>query len=113
MDIQREQERIRLARQELLDREKALEQELRNLQESEAKARYEHDPRIPIAIRLHKKLCHYNHADGCGWFYNTKWEAWDTEYSHKQFLERAQKVIDFARELEITTDDVLRIIEEV
>ena len=51
-----------------------------------------------LAIYLHKKLCTSNHTEGCYWHYDeNNWE----EYSHKSYLDKAQKI------LEITKDHVL------
>lgn len=43
-----------------------------------------------LAETLHTKLCHHNHTDGCGWFY----EKWDKPgYSRKEYVEKADKIL--------------------
>lgn len=45
-----------------------------------------------LAEKLHSKMCHYNHTDGCSWFYETNpetmWDAW----AHKRFLNKAEEM---------------------
>lgn len=82
------------------ERERVKEQ-YRSLTETEA-----HD----IARLLHKKLCHYNHTDQCGWYYNTVYDGladdW-TSYSHKEYLEKANRLIEAG----FTLDDVKKFLE--
>lgn len=79
-----------------------------------ARRKYEHDPRIPIAIQLHKLMCHHNHTDQCGWEYDHgKWNAWDICHAHKLYLKKATNVITLAEKLNIKTDDVLLIIKTI
>lgn len=40
-----------------------------------------------VAEALHKKTCHYNHTDGCGWYYDDG--SW-TESSRKEYLHKAK-----------------------
>lgn len=52
-----------------------------------------------LAMFLHTKHCHYNHTDGCSWFYdiNDGLHDWNA-YAHKDWLQKAQeilKIIDF------------------
>ena len=47
-----------------------------------------------IAILLHNNLCHSNHTDRCGWYYEMKGVIHDwSKYQHKQYLEKANKLI--------------------
>lgn len=82
------------------ERERVKEQ-YRSLTETEA-----HD----IARLLHKKLCHYNHTDQCGWYYSTVYDGladdW-TSYSHKEYLEKANRLIEAG----FTLDDVKKFLE--
>jgi hypothetical protein len=49
-----------------------------------------------LAEELHKKLCHWNHTDGCSWGYEHNYGSADYrfghEYAHDQYLEKAQKI---------------------
>lgn len=82
------------------ERERVKEQ-YRSLTETEA-----HE----IARLLHKKLCHYNHTDQCGWYYSTVYDGladdW-TSYSHKEYLEKANRLIEAG----FTLDDVRKFLE--
>lgn len=42
-----------------------------------------------LAIELHELLCHWNHTDGCGWFYEKDW----TGYAHERYLVKARAVL--------------------
>ena len=82
------------------ERERVKEQ-YRSLTETEA-----HE----IARLLHKKLCHYSHTDQCSWYYSTVYDGladdW-TSYSHKEYLEKANRLIEAG----FTLDDVKRFLE--
>lgn len=41
-----------------------------------------------IAEGLHSKLCHYNHTDGCGWFYGPD------AGPHAEYREKARALIN-------------------
>lgn len=58
-----------------------------------------------IATQLHELLCHYNHADGCGWHYAdpTDYE-WNREFSHVKYLTMTR----FMLEHEVNTDEVIK-----
>lgn len=60
-------------------------------------------PKYILADKLHGCLCHHNHTDGCGWFYEKSWDdPWGREYSaHNTYLEKAEAVIKAAG-----TDDI-------
>jgi len=44
-----------------------------------------------LADRLHGKLCHFNHTDGCGWTYSN-WQNPCSTRDH--YLEKANKVLN-------------------
>jgi hypothetical protein len=49
-------------------------------------------PEEQLAIRLHDNLCHWNHTDGCSWFYETKGLGHKHDWagnSHRGYLEKA------------------------
>ncbi len=56
-----------------------------------------------VATELHELLCHWNHTDGCGWFYDKG--DW-SEYSRKEYLEKAEAVLAIT-----DTDTVLKVIK--
>lgn len=60
-------------------------------------------PKYVLAEKLHECLCHHNHTDACGWFYEKNWDdPWNSEYSaHSRYLEKAENVIAV-----VGTDDV-------
>ena len=42
------------------------------------------------ATILHDCLCHHNHTDGCGWYYDKgNWK----EYSRQEYLKKARKLL--------------------
>jgi hypothetical protein len=51
-----------------------------------------------LAIAIHDKQCHWNHTDGCSWFYakDDVAETWTSEHSHIQYLEKAHNVLAVA-----------------
>lgn len=51
-----------------------------------------------LADWLHKKLCHNNHADGCGYFY----ENWNNPgTTRKEWRKRAELLENFLAEFQI------------
>jgi polyferredoxin len=63
-----------------------------------------------IAVFLHSKLCHHNHTDYCGWYYEIN--GLDDDWSrsvHEEYLEKADKL------LEVTgnTDMIKKIVEVI
>ena len=58
------------------------------LQRKEEMART--NPLADLAEALHEKFCHWNHTDGCGWFY----EQWPGPNggTRQSWIARAQKV---------------------
>lgn len=44
-----------------------------------------------LAIILHRSQCHYNHCDGCSWFYE-KWA--DPGHARSRWLEKAEKLLE-------------------
>lgn len=59
-------------------------------EEKEELAKSNLDPNdIELAELLHNYLCHHNHTDGCGWYY----ESWDKPgWSKNWYLEKAHKL---------------------
>ena len=47
-----------------------------------------------LALKLHDKTCKCNHTDGCFFYYeiNGLEDKWDS-YNHKNYLEKAQKLL--------------------
>ncbi len=47
-------------------------------------------PMQNLAEELHTMLCHWNHTDGCGWYYEIRKEVTDwTGYAHKDYFAKA------------------------
>ena len=69
------------------------------------------NPDQRLAERLHDTLCHWNHTDGCGWFYETdqpnlsKW----TMRNHSEYLGHARKLMNFCVNRQIDVDDAFEI----
>jgi len=51
---------------------------------------------ISVAELLHEKLCTHNHIDMCDWYYG-EWDAKILNYSKKEYLKRAKKLVSFLR----------------
>src|SRR6478609_3883476 len=65
-----------------------MQQELEDVREEAAKrAALPEDKQL--AIELHELLCHWNHTDGCGWYYEKDWVG----YAHERYLEKARGVL--------------------
>lgn len=43
-----------------------------------------------LAELLHKKQCHANHTDQCGWGYEPDWNG----YTHKQYANKAEAILE-------------------
>lgn len=59
--------------------------------------------REDLAVQFHELMCHDNHTDGCGWYYEKDWTGW----AHKRYLDRATYVIENA------TNPDFALVEEV
>ena len=59
--------------------------------EMETKERFENLPvEERLAILIHEKLCHRDHDDQCGWFYERDWNC----YEHKKYQTAAWKLLE-------------------
>lgn len=80
--------------------------ELKNqIQEWELKkAKYEKMPRnYRLAEALHDVQCTWNHADGCGWYY----ESWENPgFSRQEYLKKANEMLN-----EMTFEDAMKVIK--
>ena len=55
-----------------------------------------------LAIKLHDKLCRWNHADGCAWHYFIKDGVHDwNEDSHREYLRKASRIMNYLKEKQI------------
>lgn len=62
-----------------------------------------------VAEFLHLKFCHFNHTDGCSWFYE---KDWDNRSSTKaEWLSKAYKLIRMSQNFKIPVHQVLRLIQ--
>lgn len=53
-------------------------------------------PEMEVASKLHGLMCHSDHAEACGWFYemdSNKVDKW-TESTHARFLVRAKAIVN-------------------
>ena len=50
-------------------------------------------PNYQLAEILHEKLCHWNHTDGCGWYYE-KWEGFGEKSERQRYLDKANKILE-------------------
>lgn len=67
-----------------------------------------------LAIKLHDKLCRWNHTDGCAWHYAIKNGVHDwNEDSHKEYLRKANRIMNYLtdKQIEITCDNVTEFID--
>lgn len=74
-----------------IDREiEELEQKIQVLKTEKARLQNMPDNQR-LAEALHSVQCHWNHTDGCGWFY----ESWDDPgYSRKEYLRKADAMLN-------------------
>ena len=66
-----------------------------------------------LAIALHDLLCHWNHTDGCSWFYEIqdKVHQWGgTGSAHNRYLNKARKIISVCKKDEVSVENALKII---
>lgn len=66
-----------------------------------------------LSILLHSILCNWNHTDGCGWFYEINKDGthqWDGA-AHAPYLQKARKLIKYAKEKNMDVVDLIGIYE--
>ena len=73
-------------------------------------------PEEKLAITLHELLCHANHTDGCGWFYDIKdgIHNWNSD-GHARYMHKACCVITSCRKNGVSSDfaiNLLKLIKE-
>lgn len=79
-----------------------LEQKIQELKAEKARFQNMSDNQI-LAEALHSAQCHWNHTDGCGWYY----ESWENPgYSKKEYLEKANNMLS-----EIPFEQAMRIVK--
>lgn len=83
---------------------KQLEEELRKRKEEENRLSAL-TPERRLAEKLHERLCHWNHTDGCGWFYGSWSNPCDTR---KRWAAKAQAALQITDE-----ETILRILDVV
>ncbi len=91
-----------------------IEQMRKELEELEAAQKEEErlTPVYKLAIALHENLCHANHTDGCGWYYEfkNKRHDWDGN-SHSWYLEKAVKLKEELHKNQIDLQQAIRTLE--
>jgi hypothetical protein len=65
-----------------------------------------------LAVSLHDLMCHYNHSDGCGWFYEVKngVHNWGGQ-SHQPYFSKARMVTKFCNIHKLTTDSAIELLK--
>lgn len=59
-----------------------------------------------LASKIHNKVCHWNHADGCGWYY---FKFDDFSYPTKKgYLDKANSILE-----EVSLDVALKVISRI
>jgi hypothetical protein len=73
---------------------------------------FETAPVKELAIALHKKMCRYNHTDGCGWEYEVRNNVHDwTGSSHRTWLDQAIRIQQIADKHCVPVEVVTEIIK--
>jgi len=67
---------------------------------------------VELAEALHDMLCHWNHTDGCGWFYEFKdgeanWDGW----AHERYLKKARGVMKELPDMDVS--QILRVAKAI
>lgn len=74
-----------------------LERQIAQLREEKAQAE-RMSPERKLATALHDLMCHYNHTDGCDWYYSKNFDS----HAHGVYLEKARKMIRWCDEVGIS-----------
>lgn len=65
-----------------------------------------------LAIKMHDKMCRWNHTDGCGWHYAVKDGMHDWgEHSHQHYLRKAHMIMKRLESGPVTCDNVIEFID--
>lgn len=51
-------------------------------------------PEIRLADFLHESSCHWNHVDGCGWFYEKNEDYTKSGTARNRFYQKAVKLLE-------------------
>ncbi len=62
-----------------------------------------------LADILHELICHWNHTDGCGWFYED-WAALRPGSTRAGWLDKARKLRAYAEGQGISIDQMVEIL---
>jgi len=67
-----------------------------------------------LAITLHVMQCRWNHADGCGWYYEMKdgVHNWNGQ-SHEPYLRKAQVLTTFCNRRNLCIEDAVALLQLV
>lgn len=66
-------------------------EKLRNKQKYEDKLKADH-PEFFLADLIHSKICHWNHTDGCGYYYHD-WTNYQESSDRHHYLSMARKIL--------------------
>lgn len=61
---------------------------------------------IRLAEILHKKLCHWNHTDGCSWLYEKWSDALRPQSVKKEYLDMSRKILQ-----EFNINDAIKFVD--
>jgi len=88
-------------------------QELAELEQKLKEAQAEPED-IRLARQLHNLLCHWNHTDGCGWYYEVKNKKEDwTGQAHDRYLGKARMLIHQCKEKAVGTQFAIEIFKMI
>ena len=61
-----------------------------------------------LAELMHTKLCHWDHTEGCAWYYrNKQMGKWTDSGEHKIWLAKAKKLV---LETELSIEDIAKVV---
>lgn len=63
-----------------------------------------------LAELMHTKLCTWNHIDQCAWHYRSAPDKWETSWEHKNYLEKAQNMVE---KTGLEPDDIAKVIKAI
>ena len=87
------QEAVREAKA-VAERAAELEAKILKFQRESKESEYERIEKTDVgrvATLLHKKICHSDHTEGCGWYYRKDW----SDPQHAQYLAKAEFLLTY------------------
>lgn len=62
-----------------------------------------------LAEALHSKFCHWNHTDGCGWYYND-WSDKVLDRTRVIYLDKAIAMLEWANDVQILPHNLYKLL---